>query len=106
MEQRLLLAFLLMGLVLFLTPYIYKAPPPPPKNTATPPGDPAQSAKSTQAAPSAAKTAAVPEAGTPAPPSAPVPGQIKGASEQQFEVDTDIIASPFRIAVGRCEVGY
>ncbi len=35
MEQRLLLAFVLMGLVLFLTPYFYKAPPPPPK-TATP----------------------------------------------------------------------
>ena len=31
MEQRLLLAFVLMGLVLFLTPYFYKAPPPPPK---------------------------------------------------------------------------
>ncbi len=28
MEQRLLLAFVLMGLVLFLTPYFYKAPPP------------------------------------------------------------------------------
>jgi len=33
MEQRLLLAFVLMGLVLFLTPYFYKAPPPPPKTT-------------------------------------------------------------------------
>ena len=36
MEMRLLLAFLLMGLVLFLTPYIYKAPPPP-KKPVTPP---------------------------------------------------------------------
>ena len=34
MEQRLLLAFVLMGLVLFLTPYFYKAPPPPAKTTA------------------------------------------------------------------------
>ena len=34
MEQRLLLAFVLMGLVLFLTPYFYKTPPPPPKKTA------------------------------------------------------------------------
>ncbi len=90
MEQRLLLAFVLMGLVLFLTPYFYKTPPPAPKTTTTPSGQSSQSAKSTQAAPSAAKTAAVPEAGTPAPPSAPVPGQIKGSSEQQFEVDTDI----------------
>src|SRR3984957_6690811 len=93
MEQRLLLAFVLMGLVLFLTPYFYKAAPPPPKTNTTPSGQSGQSAKSSQAAQSAeaaAKTAAVPEAGTPAPPSAPVPGQIKGASEQQFEVDTDI----------------
>jgi hypothetical protein len=34
MEQRLLLAFVLMGLVLFLTPYFYKSPPPAPKTTA------------------------------------------------------------------------
>ena len=31
METRLLLAFLLMGLVLFLTPYVYKPAPPPAK---------------------------------------------------------------------------
>ncbi len=36
MEIRLLLAFLLMGLVLFLTPYIYKAPPPPKKPVTAP----------------------------------------------------------------------
>ena len=34
MEQRLLLAFVLMGVVMFLTPYFYKAPPPPAKTTA------------------------------------------------------------------------
>ena len=46
MEQRLLVAFLLMGLVLFLTPYIYKAPPPPKKpDTPTPAAQVAQTAK-------------------------------------------------------------
>ena len=34
MEMRLLLAFVLMGLVLFITPYIYK-PAPAPKGTTT-----------------------------------------------------------------------
>ena len=29
MEIRLLIAFLLMGVVLFVTPYFYKTPPPP-----------------------------------------------------------------------------
>jgi YidC/Oxa1 family membrane protein insertase len=88
MEQRLLLAFVLMGLVLFLTPYFYKPPPTPPKTTTPPAGQAAQSAQSTQ---SATKTAAVPEAGKPAPQSAQaMPGQIVGTSEQQFEVDTDI----------------
>jgi YidC/Oxa1 family membrane protein insertase len=77
-----------MGLVLFLTPYFYKPPPTPPKTTTPPAGQAAQSAQSTQ---SATKTAAVPEAGKPAPQSAQaMPGQIVGTSEQQFEVDTDI----------------
>jgi YidC/Oxa1 family membrane protein insertase len=90
MEQRLLLAFVLMGLVLFLTPYFYKAPPPPPKAT-TPPAAAGQSAQSSQAAQPGTKAATVPQPGTAAPQSAqPVPGQIEGASEQQFEVDTDI----------------
>ena len=37
MEVRLLLAFLLMGAVMFLTPYFYKSPPPVKKTT--PPAD-------------------------------------------------------------------
>ena len=41
MEMRLLVAFLLMGAVMFLTPYFFKSqnPPPPKKDTAT--GQPA-----------------------------------------------------------------
>src|SRR5580698_10438563 len=82
MEQRLLLAFVLMGLVLFLTPYFYKAPPPSPKKTATP--------VSTSSLPTS--SAAVPKTAESAEavPTAPVPGQIEGSSEQQFVIDTDI----------------
>ena len=84
MEQRLLLAFVLMGLVLFLTPYFYKTPPPAPKTT-TP--------TSNQAASPPAKAAAVPQPAAKAlesAPSQPIPGQVEGTSEQQFEIDTDI----------------
>jgi YidC/Oxa1 family membrane protein insertase len=81
MEQRLLLAFVLMGLVLFLTPYFYKTPPPPPKTTT-----PTTSQTAATAPPKAAAVESTPRAAT----SQPVPGQIEGASEQKFEVDTDI----------------
>jgi YidC/Oxa1 family membrane protein insertase len=77
MEVRLLLAFLLMGLVLFLTPYIYKAPPPP-KKPVTPPA-------AAQVTPEK-KPAAVAEAAA----AEPAPGQIQGAAEQEFIVDTQI----------------
>jgi YidC/Oxa1 family membrane protein insertase len=80
MEQRLLLAFLLMGLVLFLTPYFYKAPPAPKTNTA----DKSQPAADT------AKLAAPPASAAATAPAQPVPGQIEAPSEQQFVIDTDI----------------
>jgi len=78
MEMRLLLAFLLMGLVLFLTPYIYKAPPPPPKKPAPTTAQVAQTTKKPETPPAA-----------PAAPSEPLPGQIQSSNEQQFTVDTD-----------------
>jgi YidC/Oxa1 family membrane protein insertase len=77
MEMRLLLAFLLMGLVLFLTPYIYKAPPPP-KKPVTPPIA-SQVAVEKKPAPAAASQAA---------PAEPVPGQIQSSAEQEFIIDT------------------
>ena len=57
MEVRLLLAFLLMGVVMFVTPYIYKSPPPAPKTaqkTTVAQNEPSQP----PAAPAAAETAA------------------------------------------------
>jgi len=82
MEQRLLLAFVLMGLVLFLTPYFYKTPPPPAK-TATP------AAASTPAQNKSAQAAAQPSA-APAAAAESAPNRIAAESEQGFVVDTDI----------------
>ena len=79
MEQRLLLAFLLMGLVLFLTPYIYKTPPPPAKTAK--PAAPAASSQTIASQPAPAAAPAVAEN---------VPGRIAASSEQSFVVDTDI----------------
>jgi YidC/Oxa1 family membrane protein insertase len=83
METRLLIAFLLMGLVLFLTPYIYK-PPPAPKQVAP---VTAQQKQATQAE----KKAETP----PAPSPQAVPGSIQDTSEKQFTVDTDIYRIQF-----------
>ena len=85
MELRLLLAFVLMGLVLFVTPYFYK-PPVGPKQTA--PVTKKQAAQVTTQSTTAAQTQA-------APTSAPNPGTITAASEQPFIVDTDLYRIEF-----------
>ena len=79
METRLLLAFLLMGLVLFLTPYIYKPPPQAPKPVAP---VTAQQKQATQAE-KKAEPARAPVAQV-------VPGQIQDTAEKEFTVETDI----------------
>ncbi len=81
MEMRLLLAFLLMGLVLFVTPYLYK-PAPGPKPTA--PITPNQAAQVTQ---KTAETPAKPEATQAATEAA---GRIAADREREFVVDTDL----------------
>src|SRR3984957_16105706 len=85
MEARLLIAFVLMGLVLFLTPYIYKPA------TAPAPG---------ANLPATSKTTDVKEAATPppvaeAPPAAPVaaakmPGEVHSDKEETVDIDTDL----------------
>ncbi len=74
MEIRLLLAFLLMGVVLFLTPYFYK-PPAPPQPVAPAPA--AEPAKPPEAA------AVKPEAEPPPPAASPI------AAEQEEEILID-----------------
>lgn len=83
-EKRLLLAFLLMGLVLFLTPYIYKPSPGPKPNA--PSVNPAETAKVTQ--PPVASAAVQPS--TP-----PEPGRIAADKETQFVIDTDLFHITF-----------
>jgi YidC/Oxa1 family membrane protein insertase len=80
METRLLLAFLLMGLVLFGTQYFYKPPPQPPQATVAknvPPVAPAEAARPAAPAP-------------PAAPPAEMPGQIKGDKEETVSIDTEL----------------
>ncbi len=82
MELRLLIAFLLMGLVLFLTQYLYKPPATPVQHSANP--KPAEAAKA---------PAPVPAESAPAPASVPgkaVAGQVAAASEQIYTIDTDL----------------
>lgn len=81
METRLLLAFLLTGLLLFLTQYFYK-PTPPQKVT-----PPAQTAEK-KSAPKPAQETKAPAATAPAKPALPVPGAIHADKEQTFVVDT------------------
>lgn len=80
MELRLLIAFVLMGVVMFTMPYFYKSATPPPtakKPAATAVAPPA---------PAAAKAEKPAEVKAPAPPAAPVAGQ----TEEFVFIDTDL----------------
>jgi len=81
METRLLLAFLLMGLVLFVTPYLYK-PPAGPKRTAPAP-TPQQAAEVTRKPVEA-------ESKKSAPAPTEMPGEVASAKEQELLIDTDL----------------
>ncbi len=88
MEARLLIAFVLMGLVLFVTPYIYK-----PATAPAPGANQAATSKTTDV-----KEAATPPPAAEAPPPAPpvtaavaeMPGQIHSDKEETVVVDTDL----------------
>ncbi len=83
MELRLLIAFVLMGIVLFITPYFYKAPVGPKR---TPPAaTPAQAVEAT-APPQVQKS----EAAETATAAAPTPGQISADKEEVFTIDTQL----------------
>jgi YidC/Oxa1 family membrane protein insertase len=78
MEIRLLIAFLLMGAVLFVTPYFYKTPPAPVQKPA--------SAKTTEVA----EVAKAPETPPPAPAAAPVQPATGAGVEQTFTINTQL----------------
>jgi YidC/Oxa1 family membrane protein insertase len=82
MEKRLLLAFILMGAVLFLTQYFYKQPAPPPTK-----------------APQAAQVQTAPVAAAAQPAAAPEPpasaGHVSAGAEETLVVDTDLYRVAF-----------
>lgn len=80
MELRLLIAFVLMGIVLFVTPYLYKPPPAPKKTIPETPPPAAQVAKEPE--PKKPET-------PPPQPAAPL-AQIAAEKEEIFKVDTDL----------------
>ena len=87
METRLLLAFLLMGLVLFGTQYFYK-PAPAPTSPSNKPGPAKQAEVAQQAqAPVPSKPAATPNAD--------IPGQVHADQEETFSIDTDLYRVTF-----------
>jgi YidC/Oxa1 family membrane protein insertase len=91
MEVRLLLAFLLMGGVIFVTPYFYKAPgPTADKSAANKPGATSQEAK----APAAPAPAPVPSPQV-SPEAVPVAGQVQAEKEETVVIDTDLVQVTF-----------
>lgn len=95
MEVRLLLAFVLMGLVVFLTPYFIKAPPKPVRQTApaaaTQPAAPG-AANPAPAQPEAAAETAAEAAATP---EIPVPGATPQQPLPPFVIDTNLFRVVF-----------
>jgi len=82
MEARLLLAFLLMGVVLFLTPYFYPPPPPPKPATATPVAEPVKPA---EAEPQKLEAESLPKIVSP----------IGGQQEEELVVDNGVAQVTF-----------
>ena len=92
-ETRLLLAFLLMGAIMFLTPYFFKTQTPPPnakKSTQV-----EQTAGGAAGAASVAAPAVVEAAGTPAPAKAPTAPVTEGQAEAPFVINTDLYKIAF-----------
>jgi YidC/Oxa1 family membrane protein insertase len=90
MEMRLLLAFVLMGLVVFLTPYFIKTSPPAQKKAQK---TAQTTAAEQQAAPAAAPASAPAEAAAEA--AVPVPGATNAQPLPPFIVNTDLFRVVF-----------
>lgn len=88
MEIRLLLAFLLMGAVMFLSPYFFKSQPAPAKKTTAPTSAAVQPKTETPApAETAASSSATPPAATPEP--APAANATPQQPQPAVIIDTD-----------------
>ncbi|MEX2262867.1 MAG: membrane protein insertase YidC [Bryobacteraceae bacterium] len=88
MEMRMLIAFILMGAVLFVTPYFYKSQAPPAKPVAE------QTTKQAAEAESAASRVAE-RPGTTAAPTADPPPPVAGQAEEVFTVENGLYRVEF-----------
>ncbi len=98
MEMRLLLAFLLMGAIMFSTQYFFKPPTPPPlKKTASSSQAAPASPDNTPVPENTAATVPVPAAEPPeaAPTSAPTSPATPGQALPHFTIDTDLYRVSF-----------
>ena len=89
-ETRLLLVFLLMGAIMFLTPYFFKSAPPPQKKGAATSQTAPPPAAATQ--PAAASTQAEPEAAPVAAPTSPATDQ---KAAPPMVIDTEVFRITF-----------
>lgn len=80
MEQRLLLAFLLMGAVLFFSPYFLPKPPTPPAKKVESPKPTAQQSPGAPEVPAAAAKPVI----------APVQGVVTAGKQEEITVETDV----------------
>src|SRR5450631_3927262 len=90
MELRLLIAFVLMGVVLFVTPYFYKTVAPPPKKTA-----PLSVKGETAPPPPAAATTAEAAAASDPDTSAAAAPAVAAQKEEISTIDTDFFQIAF-----------
>jgi YidC/Oxa1 family membrane protein insertase len=81
-ETRLLLAFILMGAVLFTTPYFFKTPPPPPS--------PPKKVESATTPPATGQKPEQPPASATAAQAASAVPQVAAQREETFALDTDL----------------
>jgi YidC/Oxa1 family membrane protein insertase len=93
METRLLIFFVLMGLILLGTQYFYKPPPPPAKPAAvtSTANDKAVEKEAVAAAQPAAQTAAAAQATPPV----DMPGRVQAEKEETVTVETDLYRVTF-----------
>ncbi|MCC6862140.1 MAG: membrane protein insertase YidC [Bryobacterales bacterium] len=90
METRLLLAFILMGAVLFLTPYFYRSQAPP-----RPPAKPAPAAVKKPESPAAPQEQAAAEKKKPASDKAAPAAPVAAQKEELLVIDTDVYRITF-----------
>jgi YidC/Oxa1 family membrane protein insertase len=95
METRLLIFFVLMGLVLLGTQYFYKPPPQPAKPAAVNPASTDAAIPAPVSPDAATPPKAAGQAATAAGPPADLPGRVQADKEESFTVETNLYRVTF-----------